>query len=79
MVFYARKKKGKFSSKRTLICRGKNEIFTQCQSSKGGNDAASDVYNYLNENKHDLGIREGFNFLPDDFFYHSELKTFSRQ
>ena len=42
-----------FSSKRTLICRGKSEFFTQCQPFKGNNDTASDLYNYLNENKHD--------------------------
>ena len=66
MVFYGRNEKGKFSSKRTLICRGKSGFFTQWQPSKGVNDTASDVYNYLNENKHDWGIRKGFNSLPDD-------------
>ena len=45
-------KKRKLLSKRRLIC-GKSDFFTQCQSSKGENDAASDVNNYLNKNKHD--------------------------
>ena len=53
MVFYGRNKKGKFSSKRALICRGKSDCFTQCQPSNRENDTASDVYDYLNEIKHD--------------------------
>ena len=28
-------------------------FFKQCQPSKGENDTASDVYDYLSENKHD--------------------------
>ena len=53
MVFYGQNRNGKFSSKRTLICRGKSDCFTQCQPSNGENYTASDVYDYLNENKHD--------------------------
>ena len=51
MVFYGRNKKGKFSSKRTLICRGKSDFYAM-SSIHGGNDRASNFYNYLNENKH---------------------------
>ena len=52
-----------------MIVVEKATFFTQCQPSKVENDTASDVYNYLNENKHDWGIREGFNSLPDDNFF----------
>ena len=55
-------------SKRTLISRGKSWFFTQCQQSKGENDTASDIYDYLNKNKHDWCSREGFNSLLDGNF-----------
>ena len=75
MVFYGRNKKGK----RTLIWPGKSQFFTQCQPSKGENDTVSDVYNYLNENKHDWDILDGLNFLPDDNFLLFRMETFFRQ
>ena len=58
-------KRGSFHQNQSLFVVI-SKFFTQCQPSKGENDTVSDVYYYLNENKHDRGIREGFNSLPDD-------------
>ena len=79
MVFYDRNEKGKFSSKQTLICRGKSEFFTQCQPSYGENDTASDVYDYSDEKKVIEVSEKGLTLYQMTIFYHSELKTFSTQ
>ena len=78
MVFYGRNKKGKFSSKRILSCRGKSDFFTQYQPSSGENDTASDIYDYLKTNTIKVS-EKGLTLYQMTIFYHSELKTFSRQ
>ena len=72
-------KRGKFSSKRTLICRGKSDFFTQCQPSNRENDTASDVYDYLNETNMIEVSKKSLTLYQMRIFYHSELKTFFRQ
>ena len=46
-------KGGSFNKNERLFVVEKNKFLTLCQPSNGENDTDSDLYNYLNENKHD--------------------------